>query len=521
MSEVVELDGASLTIPVVEAIARRGRSVRLSDAARERMARSEAWVQAASRGEVRAENGDPLTIYGINTGYGSLARVRISLEHSAQLSWNLMMSHAAGVGPRMPDDAVRAMMVLRANALAKGASGCRPALVDLLCAMLDRGVLPEVPSRGSCGSSGDLAPLAHLGLVMFRGPESSDEGGVAWLDGERQSAAEAMAQAGLERLLPGPKDGLAITNGAQLTCAVTALVCHDAERLVKVAEVAAAMSYEALRGTTRALHPEVHALRPFPGAIACAGSLRRLLAGSSLADSVPDKVQDAYSLRCTPQVLGAVRDALRYAWAQVSVELNAATDNPLILVDDPDDNKAFSAGMFHGEPVGFAADHAKLAICELAALSERRTYRLTTGHLSARLPPLLADGPGLGLMTPQVSAAALVSENRRLSVPASADQPSYVRRSGRSRGHEHHGGTPGRGGAPQRRGGGGGGVAGSGQGALVSADRGGHHAGGGHWSRARCGGAGPRGAPNDCSGRRFETSGRGGAQRRHRGGGAG
>ncbi len=420
MSEVIELDGESLTIGRVHAVARGRPPVRLAALARQRMERSLAWVERAARGEVVGDNAESLTIYGVNTGYGSLARKRISMDRSVELSWNLIQSHAAGVGPPVPEPVVRAMMLLRANALAKGASGCRPALVELLCAMLERGVTPEVPSQGSCGSSGDLAPLAHLGLVLFHGP-GTDEGGVAWLGGERLPAAEAMARAGLTRLVPGPKEGLAVTNGAQLTCAFAALTCFDAERLVKASEIVAAMTFEALCGTTRALHPEVHRLRPFPGAIACASDLRRLLAGSGLADSVPEKVQDAYSLRCTPQVLGAVRDALTYASAQVSVELNAATDNPLILVDEPDPNKAFSAGLFHGEPVGFAADHAKVALCELAALSERRTYRLTTGHLSARLPPLLADGPGLGLMMPQVAAAALVAENRRLAMPSSVD----------------------------------------------------------------------------------------------------
>ena len=423
MFDVIEIDGESLTIRTVDAVARQGQVVRLAKAARERMAASYAWVDGAARGEARDENGEALPIYGVNTGYGSLARVRISMDRSEELSWNLIRSHAAGVGPRMPDEVVRAMMLLRANALAKGASGCRPELVDLLCSMLEKGVHPEVPSRGSCGSSGDLAPLAHLGLAMFRSPLPDDDevGASAWFQGQRMPAAAAMEKAGLQQLVPGPKDGLAITNGAQLTAALTALLCHDADRLVRVAEIATALSFEALRGTTRALHPKVHALRPFPGAIACAANLRRLLDGSNLADSVPDKVQDAYSLRCTPQVLGAVRDALTYAWAQVSVELNAATDNPLILVEEDEPNKAFSAGLFHGEPVGFAADHAKLALCELAALSERRTYRLTTGHLSARLPPLLADGPGLGLMMPQVSAAALVADNRRLAMPSSVD----------------------------------------------------------------------------------------------------
>ncbi len=421
MKPVVELDGESLTIPQVADVAERRIDVRLAEAARARMAASHDWVMDAARGRIRDADGESIGVYGVNTGYGSLARVRISEERIEELSWNLLRSHAAGTGPRMDDASVRAMMVLRANALAKGASGCRPELVDTLCTMLAHDVLPEVPSRGSCGSSGDLAPLAHLGLVVFEGPKGAADPGWAIVGGTRRPAGEAMADAGIARMVPGPKEGLAMTNGAQLTCGITALVCSRAERLVKTSEIAAAMSFEALRGTTRALHPDVHALRPFPGALACAANLCDLLAGSSLADSVPDKVQDAYSLRCTPAVLGAVRDALAYAWRQVAIEVNAATDNPLILVDSGEQNRAFSAGLFHGEPVGFAADHAKLALCELAALAERRIYRLTTGHLSARLPPLLADGPGLGLMLPQVAAAALVAENRQLAMPSSVD----------------------------------------------------------------------------------------------------
>ena len=421
MRPIVELDGESLTIPQVAEVAERRIEVRLANAARVRMEASHAWVAGAARGDVRDEDGDTLTVYGVNTGYGSLARMRISEERIEELSWNLIQSHAAGTGPRMDDRSVRAMMLLRANALSKGASGCRPQLVDTLCQMLAHDVLPEVPSRGSCGSSGDLAPLSHLGLVVFRGPDGSSDPGWAIVDGQRRPARQAMAEAGIERMVPGPKEGLAMTNGAQLTCGITALVCARAERLIKTAEIAAAMSFEALRGTTRALHPDVHALRPFPGAVACAANLRDLLDGSTLADSVPDKVQDAYSLRCTPAVIGAVRDGITYAWRQVAIEVNAATDNPLILVHSEDTNRAFSAGLFHGEPVGFAADHAKLALCELGALAERRIYRLTTGHLSSRLPPLLADGPGLGLMLPQVAAAALVAENRQIAMPSSVD----------------------------------------------------------------------------------------------------
>lgn len=419
---MVLLDGASLGFDEVAAVARRGAPVRLAEPARAAMARSYAWVLSAARGEVTDEHGVPLPVYGVNTGYGSLARVRIAPENAEALSLSLIRSHAAGVGEPAPADAVRAMMLLRANALAKGASGCRPALVDTLCAMLDADVVPEVPSQGSCGSSGDLAPLAHLGLVVFRGDIEDDaSSGIAHHAGVRTSGRAAMAAAGLARLVPGPKEGLAMTNGAQLSTAILALACVDAQNLLYAAEVAAALSFEALRGVTRALDPAVMALRPYRGAIDCASDLRALLAGSTLVDSLVDKVQDAYALRCTPQILGACRDGLRFARAQARVELNAATDNPLILMDAPGPNKAFSAGMFHGEPVGMAADHLKLAASEVAALAERRLFRLTTGTLSSRLPPLLADRPGLGMMVPQSTAAALVSENKALLWPASGD----------------------------------------------------------------------------------------------------
>ncbi len=417
------LDGSSLDLDAVVAVARERRPVALDAGARARMARSCAWVASAAAGEVGDGEGS-LAVYGVNTGYGSLARVRIQPHEIERLSWNLIRSHAAGVGEPAPAEVVRAMMLLRANALAKGASGCRPEVVDTILAMLACGVVPEVPSQGSCGSSGDLAPLSHLALVVFRGPDGADEpSGHATFGGVRMTGAEAMARAGVARLVPGPKEGLAITNGAQLTTALAALACADAAGLVHAAEIAAAMSWEAVRGVSRALHPAVHALRPYPGAIACAEALRRLLHGSALVDSMPEKVQDAYSIRCTPQILGATRDGVRFAAGQVGVELNAATDNPLILVDEPDENKAYSAGLFHGEPVGLAADHLRLAVGELAALSERRIYRLTTGSLSSRLPPALVRGdrPGLGMMVPQTTAAALVGAIRAAAWPASAD----------------------------------------------------------------------------------------------------
>ncbi|MCO4747735.1 MAG: aromatic amino acid lyase [Proteobacteria bacterium] len=422
---VLAIDGSSLDLRDVVRIARQGTAVRLADGARGPMDATRVWVERAARGELLDEEGEPLAVYGVNTGYGSLARMRIPSKDAARLSWNLIRSHAAGVGDSVPEDVVRTMMLLRANALAKGASGCRIEVVETLLEMLNRGVHPLVPSQGSCGSSGDLAPLAHLALVVFRAPPGDDTeaSGEAMLHGKKLSGAEAMAEAGLERLFPGPKDGLAMCNGAQMSTAFAALAAYDAELLVHDAEIVASMSWDALRGVTRALHPDVHALRPYRGAVDCAADLRRMLAGSSLVDSLPGKVQDAYSVRCTPQILGAVRDGVRFAASQISVELNSATDNPLILLDVDHPNKAFSAGLFHGEAVGMAADHLKLTLTELAALSERRVYRLTTGHLSGRLPPALVRGdrPGMGLMVPQTTAAALVSECRALCYPSSAD----------------------------------------------------------------------------------------------------
>lgn len=417
--QTVSLNGESLDVRAVVDVARQGRSVALSAGSLGEMARSRGWVDDAVAGRV----GDGAAIYGVNTGYGSLARVRIPSEKLDLLSRNLVRSHAAGVGEPVPRDVSRATVLLRANALSRGRSGCRPELVQLLVDLLNAGIDPWLPSQGSCGSSGDLAPLAHLALLIGHAPGDPDaECGSAWVGDTLMSGRQALASAGLEALQLGPKEGLAITNGAQLTTAIAALALADAIRLVQVAEIAAALSIEALRGVTRAFHPEVHAMRPYPGAVACASNLLRLLEGSELVDSVQGKVQDAYALRCTPVVLGAVRDSLRFVHQQVGVELNAVTDNPLILVDAPGDDKAFSAGLFHGEPVGMAADQMKIAICELANLSERRLYRLTTGALSVQLPASLrGDGAGVGLLALQTSAAGLVGENKALAFPASVD----------------------------------------------------------------------------------------------------
>jgi histidine ammonia-lyase len=420
----VVVDGETLTIGDVVHVARHQAQTTLSDVAAKRMRASAEWVDQAANGKIQDANKNPLPVYGVNTGYGSLARVRIDTASIQQLSWNLVRSHTAGVGPALPEDVVRAMMLLRANTLAKGASGCRPVVVQTLLTMIERGLVPIIPSRGSCGSSGDLAPLAHLAIVLFHDKDHPDAySGRATFRGRELTGQRAMAQAKIERLIPGPKEGLAMTNGAQLCTALAALAAWDASRLVLQGEIAAAMSWEAMRGVTGALHPDVHQLRPYPGAIACAAHLRQLLQGSTLVDSDPDTVQDAYSLRCTPQVVGAVRDGLSFVLRQIRVELNSVTDNPVILVGSPELNKAYSAGHFHGEPVGMACDHLKLVACELGDIAERRLFRLTTGNLSARLPPLLAhrDRPGMGLMVPHTTAAALVSENRSLAFPSTVD----------------------------------------------------------------------------------------------------
>lgn len=391
----------------VVAVAREGAEVSLAASARAAMKRSRDWVQAVLHGD--------RPIYGVNTGFGSLARVRIDPEDTTRLSRNLIRSHAAGVGADCPDDVVRATVLLRANTLVHGASGCRVELVEALLALLAHGVVPCIPRQGSCGSSGDLAPLSHLGLVVF------GEGGHAWVGGERLTGPEALARAGLHPLVPAAKEGLAMTNGAQLTTAIAALALVDAERALRAAEVAAAMSIEALRGVTRAFHPAVHALRPYPGSVASAARLRALLDGSTLVDSLPGKVQSAYSLRCAPVVLGAARDVLAFARGMVETEVNAVTDNPVMLMDVDDENHAFSAGLFHGEPVGMACDAAKIGVAEVASLSERRLFRLTTRALSEDLPAALTDGDDLGLLFAQTTAAALVSENKALAWPASVD----------------------------------------------------------------------------------------------------
>jgi histidine ammonia-lyase len=416
----IVLTGAHLTLEAVEAVARRAAVARLDPAARARMAEARAVIEGlVAAGEV---------VYGVTTGFGALASQTVSPGQARQLQVNLLMSHAAGVGPPLPREVVRAMLLLRANTLALGHSGCRPELVDRLCAFLAHGIHPVVPEQGSVGASGDLAPLAHLSLPLIGAGEVE-------YGGERMPAGEALRRAGLEPLNLEPKEGLALLNGTQLMSAVGALAAVDAERLLRTASVVTAMTVEALLGTEVAFAAPYQLARPHPGQVAVAAELRWLLRGSTLQAShhgSPHKVQDPYSVRCAPQVHGAVRDAIDYLRRVLEIEINSATDNPLVFPEGgvapattvaTGGGRVISGGNFHGEPVALALDFAKLALAELGSISERRTALLLDPHFNGGLPAFLAGSSGLesGLMLLQYTAAALVSENKVLAHPASAD----------------------------------------------------------------------------------------------------
>jgi histidine ammonia-lyase len=421
-STALLIDGQSLSIDDVVNVARHRGQAELSTTARELVKNSRAWV------DMVVDEGK-LTVYGLTTGYGSLAEVRIPPEDIETLVRNMIMSHAAGVGDPLDEEVVRATMLIRANTLAKGYSGVRPEVLDTLLAMLNAGVHPVLPAKGSLGASGDLAPLAHLALVMCR----DTDGGEAFYQGQRMTAEHAMRQAGIQRLSLKAKEGLALINGATVSAA---LALYDAELLVKNAEIALAMSLEAMRGVSDAFHEKVHAARGHDGQIRCAANLLHLIEGSELIDST-SRLQDAYSLRCAPQVIGSVRDALAFVRLVVRTEINAATDNPLIFLDLPQDreNKAISCGNFHGEPLALAMDMLSIAVAELGSISERRVFRLLDNTLSAGLPAMLVEDSGLnsGLMMAQYTAAALVSDNKTLahpdsvdSIPSSANQEDHV-----------------------------------------------------------------------------------------------
>jgi len=404
----IRLTGDDLRIDDVWAVAYCGGTAALSEQARTKM-------QAARELVERAAHGTREHTYGINTGFGRFVSKSIPEEQTEELQVRLLRSHACGVGDLYPPQIVRAAMLLRANALAKGTSGARIQTVELLLECLARGVVPRVPSRGSVGASGDLAPLAHLALPLVGEGE-------AWHDGELLSGADALAAAGLQPTRLAAKEGLSLINGTQFMAAYGALGVVRARLLARAADLACALSLEALQGSRTSFLPQIHALRPLRGQSASAANVLRLIEGSAINEAHKwcDKVQDAYSLRCAPQVHGATRDLLDYVEATVAVELNAATDNPLVLVDD---ELLVSNGNFHGQPLAFALDALAMATSELANISERRVERLVNPNLSEGLPAFLTPDGGLnsGFMIPQYVAASLVSENKVLCHPASVD----------------------------------------------------------------------------------------------------
>jgi histidine ammonia-lyase len=403
---MVEIDGASLTLEQTAAVA-DGAEVALAQHARKNVERARQFVDdIIDRGEV---------IYGINTGFGALSDVTIPTERLRELQVNLVRSHSCGVGEPLSERVVRAMMVLRANVLAKGYSGCRTAVIETLIKMLNSGVHPVVPSRGSVGASGDLAPLAHLAQVIIGE-------GHALLNGQQMDGGEAMRQAGIEPVTLEAKEGLALLNGTQAMAAVGGLGLLAAERLTDAADVAGALSLEALRGTPVAFDYKIQSVRPHPGQMKSARRLRDLIEGSEIREShrdhaVDPRVQDAYAIRCMPQVHGAVRDAIAHARRILEIEINSATDNPLIFADA---GEVLSGGNFHGEPVALALDYSAIAVADLGTISERRVERLVNPGLSG-LPAFLTPDPGInsGLMIAQVVAASLIAENNVLAHPAS------------------------------------------------------------------------------------------------------
>jgi histidine ammonia-lyase len=409
----VLIDGDTLRLEEVLAVARDEARVEVAPAARERV--------RAARALVDARLADGEAHYGINTGFGTLAEVRIAAADLERLQRNLVLSHAVGVGPPLAPAETRALMLLRGNVLAKGLSGIREQTLDLLVAMLARGVLPVVPERGSVGASGDLAPLAHLALALI----GEGEAVVGRADGapERLPSRAALARVGLAPVTLGPKEGLALVNGTQAMAAVGTLALLRAERLADLADLAGAMTLEGLLGSHRPFEAAIQEARGQPGQLTSAARLRELLAGSELNASHqgPDchKVQDPYSLRCMPQVHGAARDGLAFVRATLSREVNAATDNPLVFAEA---GEIVSGGNFHGQPVALALDVLAIAASHLAAISERRVEQLVNPSLSG-LPPFLARDPGLdsGFMIAQVTSASLVSENKILCHPASVD----------------------------------------------------------------------------------------------------
>jgi len=413
--KALHINGNDLTPEAVREVALERRTVLLDPDARERVDRTRAIVDS-----LVANN---KVSYAITTGVGKLSDVRIVGDQIRELQVNLVRSHAVGVGEPLSIAETRAMMLLRAASLSKGHSGVRAVTIDTICEMLNRGVTPYVPSQGSVGASGDLAPLGHLAIALIGEGECIDE------NGTRIPSADALKRAQIKPLVLEAKEAVSMINGTQAMLAVGTLALMAAETLVDSADVIGALSCDALKGTDAAFDERIHRARPHAGQLRSAANLRKLLSGSAIRESHRDcgRVQDAYSLRCIPQVHGAVRDTLTYCREVFEVEMNSAVDNPLVF-PDADKNKydqgdVISGGNFHGEPVAFALDYLGIALSALAGISERRLERLVNPALSEGLPPFLAPGAGLnsGFMMPQVTAAALVSENKVLAHPASVD----------------------------------------------------------------------------------------------------
>jgi histidine ammonia-lyase len=436
MTDPVVLDGESLTVEGVVAVARERAPVEVPGPARERV--------RESRGRVEAVLDAGEAVYGLNTGFGELVDERIPPEEVDRLQTNLVRSHAAGVGDRLPAEAVRAMMATRVNALVKGHSGIRERVVDLLVGLLNAGVHPVVPELGSLGASGDLAPLAHVALVLLGE-------GTAVVDGERLPGEDALAAGGLEPVTLRAKEGLALINGTQLTVGLGALAVHDAARAVRAADAAGALTTEVTMGTTAACDPAIHELRPHAGQLAAARNVKRCTRGSDVVEAHAncDRVQDAYSLRCLPQVHGAVRESLAACRATVETELNSVTDNPLVFDGDrvgdrasgTDEVGVLSGGNFHGEPLALRLDNLVAAMTELAAICERRVDRMLNPNVQEdHLPPFLTPEPGLrsGYMLAGYAAAALVNDARAIgravvdNTAVSGNQEDHVSMSSRA-----------------------------------------------------------------------------------------
>lgn len=406
----ITLDGSNLSLQQLANVARQGAKVRVAAGCYEAIRRSRAVVERRVEGRIRT--------YGVNTGFGALRDETIGPEDLNRLQENIVLSHSAGVGPELGPDEVRAMMVLRANTLLRGRSGVRPEVVDALVHLINAGVIPVVPRDGSVGSSGDLAPLAHLALVLIGR-------GVADFDGNRRgSGSEALGAVGLEPLTLEAKEGLAVTNGTQFMSAVGGLALWDALLLLEVADIAGTMTLEALMGARDAFDPALQDERPYEAQIASAATIRKLTEGSELLD-VGSDVQDAYSVRCIPQVHGAVGSTLAFVKSMLEVEFNSANDNPLVFADEegPSGGRVLSGGNFHGEPVALVLDFLAAAVAELGSISERRTARLLDDRDNRKLPRFLVENSGLnsGFMIAQYTAAALASRNKTLAHPSAVD----------------------------------------------------------------------------------------------------